>query len=375
MNGESRRLPELTGLRAIASLLVVATHAAYWTGRYSADTIGLFWTRLDFGVALFFALSGFLLVRPWINALRQDRPDPSLRHYASRRFWRIVPAYWAVVLVGFALYDAPAVNGVAEFVRHLFLGQIYGDGHLRSGLTQTWSLATEVAFYIFLPFLGWFITGPVCRRRWLPGRIMGIFGLLVVINVAYLVFVHSREVTLSSQMWLPAFFSWFVAGMGLYVLVSAARDGRTWAQSCLSWPREAPLTVLGLALILFLAACTPLAGDPSMYQNSAGTAVFRNLVYASVAALILSVLVVDVDNPVKRALARLEKLGEISYEIFLVHILILEYVMHLLDQPVFTGSLWLTFTLTVVLSIPAAWGLKWVCDRVTVTATGVPAPH
>jgi len=368
MNGDKTRLAELTGLRGIASLLVVATHAAYWTGHYTPDTTGLFWTRLDFGVALFFALSGFLLVRPWIDHLATGRAEPSLRHYATRRFWRVVPGYWIIVLAAFTLHDAPRVNGFGEFLRHLGFAQIYGDGHLRSGLTQTWSLATELAFYLALPLIGWVIVRFVCRGAWRPAPILTALGTLAAANVGYLVFVQSSPITVSSQMWLPAFLTWFVGGMGLYVVLVACREGRPWARRWLSWPAEAPLTVLAIALTLFLVTCTPLAGEPSMYQTTPGAAVFRNLAYATVATLILSVLVVDRPNPARAAMARLAPLGEISYEIFLVHVLVLEYVMHMLDQMIFSGNLMLTFAITVALSVPPAWALKWVTDRLAARA-------
>ena len=49
-------------------------------------------------------------------------------------------------------------------------------------------------------------------------------------------------------------------------------------------------------------------------------------------------------------------LGEISYEIFLIHLITMELVMvEMLHQPVYTGSIWLLFVGTLVVTIPLAW--------------------
>jgi peptidoglycan/LPS O-acetylase OafA/YrhL len=49
-------------------------------------------------------------------------------------------------------------------------------------------------------------------------------------------------------------------------------------------------------------------------------------------------------------------LGEISYEMFLVHVIVMEIAMaSVLRWPVYTGSVLGLFVLTLVLTIPVAW--------------------
>ncbi len=49
-------------------------------------------------------------------------------------------------------------------------------------------------------------------------------------------------------------------------------------------------------------------------------------------------------------------LGEISYEIFLIHLITMELVMvEVVHQPIYTGSAWLLFAGTLVVTIPLAW--------------------
>ena len=55
-------------------------------------------------------------------------------------------------------------------------------------------------------------------------------------------------------------------------------------------------------------------------------------------------------------------LGEISYEIFLIHLVVMELVMvEILRFPIYTGSVWLLFFGTLAVTIP----LSWLLHRVT----------
>ena len=52
-------------------------------------------------------------------------------------------------------------------------------------------------------------------------------------------------------------------------------------------------------------------------------------------------------------------LGEISYEIFLLHVLVMAVVLgEVLRWPLFTGSLTGLFVVTLALTVPLAWGLR-----------------
>jgi peptidoglycan/LPS O-acetylase OafA/YrhL len=51
-------------------------------------------------------------------------------------------------------------------------------------------------------------------------------------------------------------------------------------------------------------------------------------------------------------------LGEISYEVFLVHLVVMEIAMvEVLGWPVYTGSAPALFIVTLVMTIPVAWVL------------------
>src|ERR1700724_4188778 len=79
---KNQRVASLTGIRAVAALLVMATHAAYTTGKYTHGYVGLVYSRMEIGVPIFFVLSGFLLFGPWVRAAESGRAPPSVRRYA-----------------------------------------------------------------------------------------------------------------------------------------------------------------------------------------------------------------------------------------------------------------------------------------------------
>ncbi len=149
-------------LRATACLLVLVHHLVL---RIDLTKLGeglrptLTALRFgNFGVAIFFILSGFLLALPFWRALDAGASMPDLRIYALRRAARIAPGYWVALTVGFilsftllghALTPEITLRYASGFV---FMSQwhwrtffpVEGDGPL-------WSIPFEVTSYLLLP--------------------------------------------------------------------------------------------------------------------------------------------------------------------------------------------------------------------------------
>ncbi|MGB0101297.1 MAG: acyltransferase, partial [Nocardioides sp.] len=153
-----RSFPTLNAARAIGAIMVVLTHAAFNTGQINQGWVGAVLARLDFGVAIFFVLSGFLLTRPWFLDAGAGRTAPSTRHYLWKRALRILPLYWIVVVVALTFDPANEDLTWQDWVANLTFTQLYRPELLPSSLTQMWSLCTEVAFYVLLPLLCWLLT-------------------------------------------------------------------------------------------------------------------------------------------------------------------------------------------------------------------------
>lgn len=351
-----KRVASLTGIRAIAAMLVVATHAAYSTGKYPQGYWGMASSRLEVGVPIFFALSGFLLFQPWVKAAVKGGPAPSVKRYAWHRVRRIMPAYLVTLVLAYLIYhfrDAGPNPGHTweGFFRNLTLTQIYTDNYvytfLHQGLIQMWSLAVEVSFYAVLPALAYLLLVVLCRREWRPGRLLTAMALLALISPAWLVLVHS-EVPLpeGARLWLPTYLLWFLAGMALAVL-------QPMGAKCYGF------LAIPLAVVCFLIVSTPLGGEFQTSPNEVSAAIVKTVFFGAIAALAIAPLALHHERGwYYRFLATrpMVFLGEISYEIFLIHMIIMELVMvEVLHIPVFTGSMLNLFVVTMVFTIPASW--------------------
>ena len=352
---KAERVASLTGIRAVAALLVMATHAAYTTGKYTHGYVGLVYSRMEIGVPIFFVLSGFLLFGPWVRASAQDRPPPSVANYAWHRVRRIMPAYVITVVVAYIVYHYRTAgpnpgHTWTGLVRNLTLTQSYTDNYLYSylhqGLTQMWSLAVEVAFYIVLPLVTYLLLALLCRRRWQPRLLLTGLVVLSLITPAWLVLVHTTDwLPDGAKLWLPTYFAWFIGGMMLAVLQVMGQ--RTYAAVCLP-----------LALICYLIVSTPLGGEPTTSPSELAEALAKTAFYAVIATLMVGPLALGNKGWYARALASrpIVWLGEISYEIFLIHLITMEIVMvEVLRYPIYTGSVAWLFVVTFVVTVPLAW--------------------
>jgi peptidoglycan/LPS O-acetylase OafA/YrhL len=352
---KAERVASLTGIRAVAALLVMLTHAAYTTGKYTHGYVGLVYSRMEIGVPIFFVLSGFLLFGPWVKAVASETSEPSVRRYAWHRVRRIMPAYIVTVLAAFALYHFRTAgpnpgHTWTGLVRNLTLSQIYTDNYLYSylhqGLTQMWSLAVEVAFYVALPVLAYLLLVVWCRRRWRPVLLLTGLAGLALITPAWLILVHTTDfLPDGSRLWLPTYLSWFIGGMILAVLQRMGM--RAYAMVCVP-----------LAVVSFFIASTPIAGEPTTSPNELREALAKAAFYAVIATLLVAPLALGDRGWYAKALASrpMVFLGEISYEIFLIHLVVMELVMvEIVRFPIYTGSIAALLFATFVVTVPLAW--------------------
>lgn len=349
------RVASLTGVRTVAALLVMGTHAAYGTGMTTHGYVGLFFSRMDIGVAVFFVLSGFLLFGPWVRAAATGNTPPSVWRYARNRVRRLMPAYIVTVLAAYAIYGfrEPGPNPGhtwAGLLRHLTLTQIYsGDylsTYLHQGLTQMWSLAVEIAFYAALPPMAYLLLVVLCRRRWRPGLLLTGLTALGSITVLWLVVLHTTDwLPKGAGFWLPHYLVWFVGGMILAVLQT--NGFRCYAAA-----------VIPIALVGYLVVSTPVAGDATSPSLDLGQDLTRSMFYAAIATLVVAPPALGDRGWYTRLLGSTPMvwLGEISYEIFLVHVIVMEIAMaSVLRWPVYTGSVLGLFVVSLALTVPVAW--------------------
>jgi exopolysaccharide production protein ExoZ len=148
------KLRSLEMLRAVAALLVVMFHAQFIFGVYSGHVPfgGVFITG-NRGVDLFFVLSGFIIA--YVHAGDIGRPD-RLANYVYNRLARIFPAVWIMTALAMGLYvvgfgggdRADKLAPAAVLASSLLLPQ--------SGtplVNVTWTLTYELFFYALFAVL------------------------------------------------------------------------------------------------------------------------------------------------------------------------------------------------------------------------------
>jgi peptidoglycan/LPS O-acetylase OafA/YrhL len=148
----TRQIPSLNGLRALSILLVIIGHVDQ--KQLNGVIYASFPMLLDpqFGVNVFFVLSGFLITTLLLQEER-DKRDVSLKGFYLRRALRILPLYYLLLLVYFALQ----VLNVLHFTSLSWLTSLtYTKDFYRRDDWETahlWSLSVEEQFYLMWPLV------------------------------------------------------------------------------------------------------------------------------------------------------------------------------------------------------------------------------
>jgi peptidoglycan/LPS O-acetylase OafA/YrhL len=175
-------------------------------------------------------------------------------------------------------------------------------------------------------------------------------GLAVICGIApvWLVVVHTTHwLPNSAGMWLPAHLGWFAGGMVVATLAAMGVRCRS-------------AVALPPAALLFVVACTPVAGAITMGPVPLWAPLTKSLLYACIATLVVAALALGDGGWVERVLAArpMVWLGEISYEVFLLHVLVMALVLGAVGWPLFSGSFLTLVALTLAGTVPSAWLLS-----------------
>ncbi len=334
-------LPAVEGMRACAAVGVVVTHVAFQTG-HTGGISGRLFGRFDLAVALFFALSGFLLWRGHAAAARGLRPTPPTGHYLRSRIVRIMPGYLVAVVVILSLLPEAKAD-LTVWLANLTLTQIYVPLTLTAGLTQMWSLSVEVAFYMALPFLALLVRRVPVRAR------IPVIAAAALVSLGWAVLPIATSAGVNHLNWPPAFFSWFAAGMLLAELTVTP----------VGWPHRLArrrLLMAVIAVAAFLVAASPIAGPEGLTPGTVSQFVVKIAMGAVVAGALLAPLVLDRPDTSHRVLGSttMVTLGRWSYGLFIWHLAALAMVFPVIGEFAFNGHMPVVLVLTVVFGFAIA---------------------
>ena len=316
-------------------------HTAFVSGFTGSSGLGIYTSRLEIGVSVFFVISGFLLYRPFALAHLSGRPAPGKRDFWTRRLLRIVPAYWLAftVLTYVAQADTVPSHWWSPLV-YLGFAQIYVPSLATDGISQAWTLCTEMSFYLFLPlWAGLLATRLRDSARQLRVEFAGLVGL-VAVSFAFRLWCLNHPQGLGATMpdWLPAYLDLFALGM-LLAVISAwtqvrGRETAWWSAPALPWVSWACAAAAFVAVSHLGIPLTPI------YHLAIGTNLLRQTLYGAFAFFLVFPAVV---GPQDRGLIRwflrtrvMIALGAISYGVYLWHQGMVTLVLRVTDNGVFT---------------------------------------
>lgn len=289
------RLEIVQVLRAAAAIFVVVSHASHELARMLVSADSGFNEKLfpgDFGVDLFFMISGFIMV--YTNWDHFGLPG-AMRTFLTRRLIRIIPLYWLMTTVMIAVVILvpdqvrTATDDAGQWLASYFFLPYAreGDGMIRPVLGLGWSLQYEMAFYL------------VFAAALLMPRRIGILAVLTAIPATVLLAgLSGGEAAIIRFLAHPILLE-FCGGMiiGLF---------------CVNGVRLAvPAGILaGMAGVLLLAFSPQFSDQVDR---------IRHVEYGGPAFLILSATVLTRGAEWAKMPALAVRAGESSYSLYLLH--------------------------------------------------------
>ncbi|MEU6124273.1 acyltransferase [Streptomyces sp. NPDC047123] len=222
------RLRALDGLRLLAALMVAAYHyggrdgeiARAWgsSPRVQFPTASEWFAYGCLGVQIFFVISGFVIcMSGW------GRP---LRAFFASRAARLLPAYWAAIVLVTAVFALPvvayeAVSPSDALVNLTMLQQPLGADRV---LGVCWTLWAELRFYALFA---------LCVV--LPGATRARVVLFCAVWTLSAAVAEAADEPLLDVVLMPQYAPFFVGGIGIHLIHRDRRDLTAWGITGVSW--------------------------------------------------------------------------------------------------------------------------------------------
>ena len=358
-------LPALTGLRAVAALLVVFFHYKYIVpGLGQAEAVGARVIQAGYvGVSLFFVLSGFILAYTYLGNDGELRGSWSDFFFA--RFARVYPVYLFALVVSLPFFiDISLIHPVGvmklkDTIRTAVLTPLLLQGWTpkRAWMWNGpgWSLSAEAFFYLLFPAIApWIAKRPLkhlnfvalvaCIAIVVPplmfamSRPAGIWGVTSATYGPWVAFLK-----FSPLVHLPQFVIGIVAGIAFI-------RGQHRGTRVMPW----------LALASIAAATAILATSHRipylLLQGGVLAPVFALMIYAlacggGITGRILST------RPAVR-------MGEASYALYLLHMPVSYYITYFLKKGGWPRiEAWTGFTGFLLVAVGVSFGVYLLVER------------
>ncbi|MFC9144637.1 acyltransferase family protein [Streptomyces bacillaris] len=337
------RLRALDGLRLLAALMVAGYHYGGRGGEITEawgssaavqfPTAHVWLAYGCLGVQIFFVISGFVIcLSGWGRT--------PLAFFASRAS-RLMPAYWAAVVLVTLVFALPmvayqAVSPSDALLNLTLLQQPLGADRV---LGVCWTLWAEVRFYALFALC---VVLPGVNRR----RVV----LFCAVWTLAAALAQASDEPFLDVLLMPQYAPYFIGGIGLYLVHRDRRDALAWGIVGVSWLLGQHHAVAEL--------WRPDSPDAFSYRSSAVIILIVTVGFAAVAAVALGALN-RIDWP------WLTVAGALTYPFYLVHEHLGWVVVGWLHRGLGVPS-WATFLLTLAAMLALAWLLhRFVEQRFT----------
>lgn len=310
--------PEIDGLRALAVLFVVGSHALPE------------WVKAGYiGVDVFFVISGFLITNIIVDSL--ENKTFYLIQFYKRRITRIFPALlimmttvgllgWYVLLPGEYHQLCKHIAGAAGFLSHYILWNESGcfDNELKTKpLVHLWSLGIEEQFYLVWPIFLFFIW-KISKKKNLNQRLflISVFSLMGILAFfSFLINFKTVSDDIDFAFYSPLSRAWelLIGGM-LSIYIRVYPQVRFY-----NFKAFVGFSLISIALFSFNAS-TPFPGAAALLPTLGTGFILQAGSRAWINRIIL-------------CFPLLRRIGAISYSLYLWHWPILCFFVHILNRP------------------------------------------
>ena len=184
--------PALTGVRALAAILVFLTHFGYVLFAWAPAWVQRYCNELSIGLPMFFVLTGFLITIRYFDGFELSMKWA--KKYWISRAARLYPMYFIFTTLAFVYWyfnqqSAASLVGEANhpwftiFLNLTFLRGFFEDLKF-TGIGQGWSITVDVVFYVITPIVFYLVKKDRKFLIWQP---------LVFVPMGYLlVYIFGR---------------------------------------------------------------------------------------------------------------------------------------------------------------------------------------
>lgn len=264
-----RRVPVLDGIRGYIAVGVLLAHTAYFAGIMDVGPMKgipvLNWLSVGLTIILtpFFLLSGMLLYKAFAKATFTGAAAPAAKPFLVRRLLRIVPTYWVMVAAVLLLINFTTIDSLWDVLApvlglHYFKNSDYTG--LVPGLEISWSVVTEVIFYLLLPVAAALINRYARGAAGDPDRqlrrIVWSLAPFVLIGPAWEIYTHlpSMGAYPIEIFWPPMFLGVMAVGM-MFGAMNAYHDVTGRVPKLYQLGAKSPLSWWAVAFGLYIVNC------------------------------------------------------------------------------------------------------------------------